>query len=77
MLAEDVVVEDDQGQVSVRGRDELRQRFRAFFSAAPTVNPTVGSRIRVGSFVIDEEHVTGHPAGNVHAAAIYRLAPTG
>ncbi len=75
--AEDVVIEDGHGHVSVRGRDQLRERYTTFFTAAPEVKAEIVSRIRVGSYVIDEERVTGHPTGSLHAALIYRLSSDG
>src|ERR1700761_2132403 len=44
--AEDVVIEDGHGGVSVRGRDQLRERYTAFFAAAPEVKAEIVSRIR-------------------------------
>jgi hypothetical protein len=75
--SENVVVEDERRQTSLHGRTELRRRYSALFSAAPTLKATITSRIRVASSVLDEEHVAGHPSGEVHAVAIYRLDADG
>lgn len=75
--SEGVVIEDAHGEVSMRGRTELRQRYAALFAANPTLHAEIRSRIRVGSYVIDDEYATGHPAGEVHAVAIYRIAADG
>jgi hypothetical protein len=75
--SESVVIEDGLNQVSMRGRAELRERYTAFFAAAPSLRVEIRSRIRVGCYVIDEEYVTGHPVGDVHAAAIFRLGVDG
>jgi hypothetical protein len=41
------------------------------------VHAEVITRIRVGSFVIDEECVTDRLDGDIHAVAIYRLGSDG
>src|ERR1700743_1621087 len=75
--SDDVVIEDGLGQLSVQGREQLRQRYTAFFAAAPAARAEITSRIRVGSYVIDEERVSGLPTGDLHAAVVYRLGPDG
>lgn len=75
--APDVVVEDAGGQPMMTGHDGLRAVYGALFTQSPALHAEVTSRIRVGEFVIDEEHVTGanltgFPA-EVHAAVIYRV----
>jgi hypothetical protein len=35
------------------------------------------SRIRVGSYVVDEEHITGRLNEDLHAVAIYHLDEDG
>jgi hypothetical protein len=75
--SENVVIEDDRHQTSLHGRSELRQRYSALFSAAPTLRATITSRIRVAAYVVDEERVAGHPSGDLDAVAIYRLDPDG
>jgi hypothetical protein len=75
--SENVVIEDDRRQTRMHGRSELRQRYSALFSAAPTLKATITSRIRIASYVVDEEHVAGHPSGDLHAVAIYHLGDDG
>jgi hypothetical protein len=55
VLSETVVIEDGLNRVSMRGRAELRERYTAFFAAAPSLRVEIRSRIRVGYYVIDEE----------------------
>ena len=71
-----VVIEDADGNVLMAGRDEMRERYGLLFAASPDVRAKV-TRIRVGSYVLDEEWVTGRPDGEVHAVAIYRLDAEG
>jgi hypothetical protein len=71
--AEGVVVESSEGAVVMTGRDEMRDRYSRLFSRSPNLHAEIVTRIRVGSYVIDEERITGHPDGDAHAVAIYRL----
>jgi hypothetical protein len=75
--ADDVVVENAEGGVVMRGRAAMREQYGRLFATCPDVHAEVITRIRVRSFVIDEERVTGRPEGDIHAVAIYRLASDG
>lgn len=75
--AEGVVVEDAHGNVVMSGRDDMRERYGGLFAGSPDARAEVVTRIRVGSYVIDEERVTGRPDGDVHVVAIYRLDADG
>jgi hypothetical protein len=70
----DVVFEDGAGVVTMRGHQAMRERYAAMFDANPSLHCEVVSRIRVGSYVLDEEHVTGRGPGVVHVVVIYRVA---
>jgi hypothetical protein len=71
--AEGVVVEDADGAVVMSGREEMRERYGRLFASAPSLHAEIVTRIRVGSYVVDEERITGRPDGDVHAVVIYRL----
>jgi hypothetical protein len=71
--AESVVIEDGEGVVLLRGREELRERYGGLFARSPNLNAEIVTRIRIGSYVVDEERVTGRPEGDARAVAIYRL----
>jgi uncharacterized protein (TIGR02246 family) len=75
--AEDVVIEDADGNVIMSGRHDMRERYGRLFAGSPDVRAEVANRIRVGSYVIDEELVTGRSGGDVHVVAIYRLRTDG
>jgi hypothetical protein len=75
--AEDVVFEDDDGVVLMSGREEMRERYGRLFARAPSLHGEIVTRIRIGSFVVDEERITGRPDGELHAVAIYRLDDDG
>lgn len=75
--AETVVLEDANGDVLMNGRDEMRERYGRLFDAFPGLRADVVSRMCVGSYIVDEEHVTGRPEGDLHAIAVYRLDGAG
>lgn len=55
------------------GNLEIKERYGKLFADHPNLHAELKNRICVGSYVIDEEFVTGlpgHPAG-LHVAAIY------
>jgi mannose-6-phosphate isomerase-like protein (cupin superfamily) len=55
----DAVMQDDPGTVFARGREAIRAHFGGFLGQSPTFHAEVRSRIQVGSWVVQEEHVTG------------------
>jgi hypothetical protein len=73
----DVVVEDADGSVLVHGSEQMREHYRRIFHRLPDLHAEIVSRIRVGSYVVDEEHVSGSPNGDLHAVAIYHLDAEG
>ena len=75
--AETVVVEDADGGVLLNGREAMREQYGRVFDAAPHLQADIVSRMRVGSYIVDEEHVRGRPDGDLHAIAIYRLDARG
>ena len=76
-FSEGVVVEDEGGNVVSTGRDALRSTYGQLLAEQPDREYKIPTRIRVGSWVIDEEHVTGGPRGEVRAIAIYHLDSDG
>ncbi len=71
----DVIIEDGEGNLIMRGHDQLRERYGALFEASPELNCRIASRVRVGKYVVDEEEVTGIQGSPtpIHAVAIYRI----
>ena len=73
-FADDVIVEDGDGNLVLRGKDAMRARYGPMFAANPALLCTVVSRIRVGDgWVIDEERITGRSPAPEHAVAIYKV----
>jgi hypothetical protein len=75
--AETAVVEDADGRAIMNGREEMREQYGSLFAAMPSLQADIVSRMRVGSYIVDEEYVTGKPDGDLHAIAIYRLDEDG
>jgi hypothetical protein len=71
--ADGVVIEDADGQPLSHGLDAMRERYGRLFADSPDLHAEIVTRIRVGSYVIDEERISGRTDGEVHAVAIYRL----
>jgi hypothetical protein len=72
-FAEEVAIEDADGQTRLTGRESMREQYGQVLTDFPDIKYEIVTRIRVGSYVVDEEHVTGGPSGDIRAIAIYRL----
>jgi len=55
----DAVMQNDPGTVFARGEEAIRAHFGEFLPQSPTLHSDIRSRIHVGSWVVQEEHVTG------------------
>ena len=75
--ADDVIIEDADGNIISQAQEPMRARYGAMFAQYPELHCTLVTRVRIGDHVIDEEHVTGRVPNLVHAVAIYRLAADG
>lgn len=51
------------GQVTERGRDQLRARYAKAFATFPQNKAHLKNRIAVGNTVVDHEHVVRAPGG--------------
>ncbi len=71
----DVVIEDGEDKVLMKGHDQMRAGYSALFAASPELHCRVAARMRVGKYVVDEEEVTGWNASPtpVHAVVVYRV----
>lgn len=71
--AEDCLVEDGVGHVQMQGRDAMRERYANLFANSPNLHCRLMNRIPVGSYVIDEERVTGSMGSEEerHVVAVY------
>lgn len=77
LFCDDVVIRDADGHVLAEGQDALRAFYENMFRDSTTLAVEIPHRIEVGSFVIDEEHVTGLVSeglpSSLEAACVYRV----
>ena len=57
-----------------RGKKDLREQYAARFNARPEAHASISNRIIMGSYVIDDETVTGVPTvGSMRLLAKYEV----
>ena len=73
----EAVIEDADGGVQMSGRDENPEELRGALRELP--EPPGGGPVAnsVGSYVVDEENVSGLTDNDFHAIAIYTLDHAG
>ena len=72
----DVVVKDADGTILMDGSPAVRARYEDSMATHPNLHYDIPNRIALGSYVIDEERVTGFSDGGpdvVRAALVYRF----
>jgi uncharacterized protein (TIGR02246 family) len=73
----DALIEDGLGNTMARGHDAIRTLYGQLFAQSPDLHVEIPQRIHVGSYVLDEEAVTGFVfAGfptEMRADAVYRV----
>jgi len=67
------VIEDGAGARLMTGHAEMRPRYQALFANSPNLHCDIVSRVRIGSYVIDEESITGRVPDLRRAVVIYRI----
>ncbi len=70
---DDIVIENGAGQLIYAGIAAMRENYAQSFAHFPEVDCRIVNRIRIGSYVIDEERITGMGPAERHAVAIYRV----
>lgn len=55
----DAVMQAEPGTVFAQGEEAIRAHFGRFLPQSPDVHSEILARIHVGSWVVQEEHVTG------------------
>jgi hypothetical protein len=73
----EILIRDFAGDVRMRGLEEMRAMYGTLFSDSPNLAVEIANRIDIGTYVIDEEHISGFmlagfPAEFV-AAVAYRI----
>lgn len=61
-------------RLTASGQEQVREQYARLFANTPGLHAEVANRIVQGSFVIDQEVVTGLPGGGeIRAVAIYEV----
>lgn len=71
--AHDCVVDDGAGNRLLTGHAEMRPRYEVLFKSSPNLHCEILHRSRIGSYVIDEERITGRVPAMNRAIVIYRV----
>jgi hypothetical protein len=73
----DAVMQNDAGTVFAQGEEAIRAHFGGFLTQSPNLHSEILSRIHVGSWVVQEEHVTGlvlgEPVPEFYIPSAYRV----
>lgn len=71
----DVVIEDGEDKVLLKGHDQMRKWYGDLFEASPQLHCRIVNRLRIGKYVVDEEETTGRKGSPtpMHAVVIYRV----
>jgi uncharacterized protein (TIGR02246 family) len=75
--ASNAIVTRHDGSAVVSGQNEIQAHHCKLFEQSPKLHVEIRNRIEVGSFVIDEEYVTGFTldgqTSQLQAAVAYRI----
>ncbi len=66
-------IEDGDDRVLAHGHLEIRNRYGPMFETYPAMHVEPLGRWEVGSFVVQEERVTGRATGSDRHIALYQL----
>jgi hypothetical protein len=67
------IIEDGGGTRLMTGHAEMRPAYSRLFLSSPKLHCKIVHRTRIGSYVIDEEEITGRVPEVRRAVAIYRV----
>ncbi|HZW88800.1 MAG TPA: amidohydrolase family protein, partial [Myxococcaceae bacterium] len=71
--ADDVEIRDLDGKVTAKGKEVFRTDYGALFANHPALHCELKGRVAAGSWVVDEERVTGLDPPVIHALATYEM----
>ena len=69
----EATIEDGNDRVFAQGHSEIRNRYGPLFENYPALQVEPLGRWTVGSFVVQEERVTGRTTESEHHIAVYQL----
>jgi hypothetical protein len=68
--ADDAIVYDPPDRIRDAGIGAIRRTYAKAFADAPGARATISQRLVQGSFVIDQEKISGLPAGEIRALVV-------
>jgi hypothetical protein len=75
--ASDIVIEDGEGNILMKGQSAMREMYKPLFETSPELCVRVVNRTSIGKYVIDEEEVTGINVeglpSEMHVVMVYRV----
>lgn len=71
--AENATIETGAGQALAVGREEIRRRYESMFAEFAAIAVRKLDRFTVGSYVVQEEEVTGRGPEPERHVAVYRI----
>jgi hypothetical protein len=69
----DCIIEDGTSARLMTGHAEMRPAYQRLFTSSPELHCKIVHRTRIGSYVIDEEEITGRVPDVRRAVAIYHV----
>src|SRR5690348_15475818 len=72
--ASDCRIEDGQDKILLDGHAAIANRYRDLFAQAPHLHAEITTRLAIGPYVVDQEHVTGLPARDGGERALDAIA---
>ena len=69
----DATIEDGHDRILAKGHSEFRERYSPMFETYPSLHVEPLNRWTVGSFVTQDERVTGGGPGSDRHIAIYQI----
>ena len=70
--SEDIEIYDLHGKMTMKGHEQLRERYAALFKNTPNLNCRIENRIKINNKIIDKENVIMNDR-IVEAVAIYEV----
>jgi hypothetical protein len=70
---DDIVVTSGDGEILLEGGVAVRDQYGVMFEQLPDVKVSVRHRIELGSWVVDDEHVTAATGFEIEALVAYHV----
>ena len=71
-FSEDIEIYNSKGELTMKGHEQLRERYDVLFKNTPNLHCRIENRIKINNKIIDKENVTMNER-IVEAVAIYEV----